>query len=93
MWTEFHRLDIESDKVEGASYINYHPQWGEYESETSSIIPPGSRNFMYKEWIKIHTHYDLHNEMRGVDNFLRYYPNTIFIEDLSKKMNIAKQIL
>ena len=30
---------------------------------------------------------------RSLDNFLRYYPNTIFIEDLSKKMNIAKQIL
>ena len=30
---------------------------------------------------------------RSLDNFLRYYPNTIFIEDLSKKINIAKQIL
>jgi len=85
MWTEFNRLDIEADKVEGARYINYHPQWGEYESETSSIVPPGSRNFMYKEWIKIHTHYDLHNEMRGVDNFLRYSHS---LNLLAKERNI-----
>lgn len=30
---------------------------------------------------------------RSLDNFLRYYPDTIFIEDLSKKINIAKQLL
>ena len=30
---------------------------------------------------------------RSLDNFLRNYPDTIFIEDLSKKINIAKQLL
>ncbi|MEK9755647.1 MAG: outer membrane protein assembly factor BamD [Bacteroidota bacterium] len=30
---------------------------------------------------------------RSLDNFLNYYPETIFIEDLSKKINIAKQLL
>jgi len=30
---------------------------------------------------------------RSLDNFLRYYPDTIFIEDLSEKINIAKQLL
>ena len=30
---------------------------------------------------------------RSLDNFLRNYPETIFIEDLSEKINIAKQIL
>ena len=30
---------------------------------------------------------------RSLNNFLRYYPNTIFIEDLSEKINIAKQLL
>ena len=30
---------------------------------------------------------------RSLDNFLRYYPDTIFIEDLSKKINNAKQLL
>ena len=30
---------------------------------------------------------------RSFDNFLRYYPDTIFIEDLSEKINIAKQLL
>ena len=40
---------------------------------------------MYKEWIKIHTHYDLHNEMRGVDNFLRYSHS---LNLLAKERNI-----
>jgi len=30
---------------------------------------------------------------RSLGNFLRYYPDTIFIEDLSEKINIAKQLL
>jgi outer membrane protein assembly factor BamD len=30
---------------------------------------------------------------RSFNNFLRYYPDTIFIEDLSDKINIAKQLL
>jgi outer membrane protein assembly factor BamD len=30
---------------------------------------------------------------RSLNNFLRYYPDTIFIEDLSDKINIAKQLL
>jgi len=30
---------------------------------------------------------------RSLDNFLRYYPDTIFIDDLSEKINIAKQLL
>ena len=30
---------------------------------------------------------------RSLDNFLNYYPETIFIDDLSKKINIAKQLL
>ena len=30
---------------------------------------------------------------RSLDNFLRNYPDTIFIEDLSEKINIAKQLL
>ncbi|MBJ34811.1 MAG: outer membrane protein assembly factor BamD [Flavobacteriaceae bacterium] len=30
---------------------------------------------------------------RSLDNFLRYYPDTIFIEDLSEKINNAKQLL
>ena len=30
---------------------------------------------------------------RSLDNFINYYPETIFIEDLSKKINIAKQLL
>ena len=30
---------------------------------------------------------------RSLDNFLRNYPDTIFIDDLSKKINIAKQLL
>ena len=30
---------------------------------------------------------------RSLDNFLRNYPDTIFIEDLSKKINIAKHLL
>ena len=30
---------------------------------------------------------------RSFNNFLRYYPDTIFIEDLSDKINTAKQLL
>ena len=30
---------------------------------------------------------------RSLDNFLRYYPDTIFIDDLSEKINNAKQLL
>jgi outer membrane protein assembly factor BamD len=30
---------------------------------------------------------------RSFNNFLRYYPETIFIEDLSDKINRAKQLL
>jgi len=30
---------------------------------------------------------------RSLGNFLRYYPDTIYIEDLSEKINIAKQLL
>ena len=30
---------------------------------------------------------------RSFNNFLRYYPETIFIEDLSDKINTAKQLL
>jgi len=30
---------------------------------------------------------------RSLDNFLRNYPDTIFIDDLSEKINIAKQLL
>ena len=30
---------------------------------------------------------------RSLGNFLRYYPDTIFIEDLSEKINIAKKLL
>ena len=30
---------------------------------------------------------------RSLDNFLRNYPETIFIEDLSEKINIAKKLL
>jgi outer membrane protein assembly factor BamD len=30
---------------------------------------------------------------RSLENFLRYYPDTIFIDDLSEKINNAKQLL
>jgi len=30
---------------------------------------------------------------RSLENFLRYYPDTIFIDDLSEKINTAKQLL
>jgi len=76
VWSEFGRVDLETKDND---YIEYNPEWCRFRGYSKM------KDKFFLMWEKAHEYYELDNQRRGVDNFLRY---TISLTLLAKEKGI-----